>query len=85
MKEPSMTLSAEQVQATMEALGLSHQEFAAQVGCGASQMWKYQKEGLPPRMNRAVKAAILEAAESVGVLVSNAQLRETRRKLASHD
>jgi hypothetical protein len=69
----------------MEAMNLSHQEFAQQVGCGASQMWKYMHEGLPPRMNRAVKAAILDAAEEAGILPQSAALRERRRKLASHE
>ena len=76
------TLSAEQVQATIAALNTTHQEFAAQVGCGASQMWKYQKEGLPPRMNRLVRANILEAAAEAGVISHNARLRNQVQKLS---
>lgn len=76
------TLSAEQVQATIAALNTTHQEFAAQVGCGASQMWKYQKEGLPPRMNRLVRANILEAASQAGVISHNACLRNRVQKLS---
>jgi hypothetical protein len=80
--QKSPTLSAAQMQATLQALGLTHQEFAAQVGCGASQIWKYQSEGLPPRMNREVRAHILEAAAQAGVIPHNAATRATIEKLS---
>ena len=76
------TLTAEQVRATIEASGMTHQEFAEHVGCGSSQMWKYQKEGLPPRMNRQVRANILELAAQAGVLPQNARVRAHVTKLS---
>ncbi len=82
MADKSLTLSAEQVRATIEASRLSHQQFAERVGCGASQMWKYQQEGLPPRMNRLVRANILQAAAEAGVLPHNARTRASVEKLA---
>jgi transcriptional regulator with XRE-family HTH domain len=82
MKTNSLTLSAAQVQATIKALNLTHQEFAEQVGCGASQMWKYQSEGLPPRMNREVRANILDAAAQAGIITNNSATRATVTKLS---
>lgn len=82
MADKSLTLTAEQVRATIETTGLSHQQFAARVGCGASQMWKYQQEGLPPRMNRLVRAGILQAAAEAGVVPQNARVRASVQKLA---
>jgi hypothetical protein len=76
------TLTADQVRATVEASGMTHQDFAAHVGCGSSQMWKYQKEGLPPRMNRQVRANILELASQAGVLPQNARVRVLVQKLS---
>jgi len=55
------------MRAVVEASGLSRLEFAELVGCGSSQIFKYQKEGLPPRMNQAVKAHILKMAAQAGV------------------
>lgn len=63
------------MQAVVERRGLSRQEFAAQVGCGTSQLFKYEKEGLPPRMNRLVRAAILAQAMHFGVTPSTAAMR----------
>ena len=76
-------LNAEQVSQTVERSGLSRLEFSESVGCGTSQLFKYQKEGLPPRMNSHVRAAILEQAAQHGVVTSNAALREAIRKLKS--
>jgi hypothetical protein len=45
-------------------------------------MWKYQKEGLPPRMYRLVRANILEAAAQAGVISHNARLRNQVQKLS---
>jgi hypothetical protein len=75
------TLNAAQMNELLTKLGVSHQELAAQVGCGASQMWKYVQEGLPPRMNREVRAAILEQATQCGVLPQNAATRSHIAKL----
>ncbi len=88
MKSPApkpdlLHLSAAQVAATIEASGLERQAFAALVGCGTSQLWKYQHEGLPPRVNCAVRAAILEQAAAHAVIPGNAALREAIRKLKS--
>jgi hypothetical protein len=74
-------LSAAQVAATVEASGLSRGDFAAVVGCGTSQLFKYQKEGLPPRMNSEVRAALLEQAVQYSIVPSNAARREAIRKL----
>ena len=74
-------LNAEQVSETVERSGLSRLEFCESVGCGTSQLFKYQKEGLPPRMNREVRARILEQAVRLGVVQANAALRSTIRKL----
>jgi len=82
MKSTLPDLTAEQVSATVERSGLSRQEFAARVGCGTSQLFKYQKEGLPPRMNRLVQANILQVAVETEVLPSNAVLRATIAKLS---
>lgn len=82
MKPASLELSAEQVCATVEGSGLTRQEFSAHVGCGTSQLFKYQKEGLPPRMNRLVHANILQMAIEAGVLAPNAGLRATIGKLS---
>jgi hypothetical protein len=67
------TLDAAQVQATVAASGLSRLEFAERVGCGTSQLFKYQKEGLPPRMNAEVKQNILSMAVELGVIPKSAQ------------
>lgn len=75
-------LSAAQVTATVEASGLTRQEFARQVGCGTSQLFKYGQEGLPPRMDHAVRAAILQHAVQHGVITGNAALRAGIQKLA---
>jgi hypothetical protein len=76
------TLSAVQMKELLTKLDITHQELAARVGCGASQMWKYVQEGLPPRMNREVRAAILEQAAQCGVLPQNAATRAHISKLA---
>ena len=68
--------------ATIQRSGLSRQEFAATVGCGTSQLFKYQKEGLPPRMNKLVRANILEMAMEMGVLPESVALRANISKLA---
>jgi len=68
------TLNAAQVRATVAASGMSRLEFAAHVGCGTSQLFKYQKEGLPPRMNKEVKENIFNMAVQVGV-VEKSKLR----------
>jgi len=60
--------------ATVECSGLSRQEFAEKVGCGTSQIFKYQKEGLPPRMNKLVRASILEMEMEMGVLPESAAI-----------
>jgi hypothetical protein len=78
-------LTSDQVSQTVEGSGLGRQEFAALVGCGTSQLFKYQKEGLPPRMNRSVRAAILTQAVQQGVIAQNAALREAIRKLSKAD
>jgi DNA-binding transcriptional regulator YiaG len=75
-------LSADQVSETVERSGLSRQEFAAQVGCGTSQLFKYQQEGLPPRMNTLVRANILKRAVDAGVVTSNAAARSKVQKLS---
>jgi hypothetical protein len=74
-------LCAEQVSETIARSGLERLEFAESVGCGTSQLWKYSKEGLPPRMNREVRARILQHAARLGVLQPNAALRSAIRKL----
>jgi DNA-binding transcriptional regulator YiaG len=75
-------LSAAQVAVIVERTGLSREEVAQQLGCGTSQLFKYEKEGLPPRMNRAVRAAILQLGIDTGVLADNALTRATISKLA---
>ena len=75
-------LTAAQVSDTVKRSGLTRQEFAEKVGCGTSQIFKYQKEGLPPRMNRDVRAHILKAAVETGVLPPNAPLRASINKLS---
>jgi hypothetical protein len=62
--------------------GLSRDAFAHLVGCGTSQLFKYSKEGLPPRMNSGVRAAILSQAVQQEVIASNAALREAIGKLS---
>jgi hypothetical protein len=52
------------------------------VGCGTSQLFKYQKEGLPPRLNRIVHANILRMALQTGVLPQNAALLALINKLS---
>ena len=75
-------LSAAQVTAIVQRTGLTREEVAQQLGCGTSQLFKYEKEGLPPRMNRTVRAAILQLGIETQVLPGNAALRATIAKLA---
>lgn len=75
-------LSAEQVTAIVKRTGLDAQVLSEKLGCGTSQLFKYQKEGLPPRMNRQVRAAILQMGIETGVLTDNAATRATITKLA---
>lgn len=75
-------LTAEQVRETVERSGLTRQEFAAEVGCGTSQLYKYQQEGLPPWMDRLVRANILQRAMEAGVVSANATARAEVQKLA---
>lgn len=74
-------LTAHQVASIVERTGLSREEVAQQVGCGNSQLFKYEKEGLPPRMNRKVRAAILQLGVETEVLSSNAAIRAIISKL----
>jgi hypothetical protein len=60
------TLSARQMQDTVAASGWSRLEFAERMGCGQSQIFKYQREGLPPRMNPEVRERILRLAKQLG-------------------
>lgn len=69
------TLNAAQVRATVAASGMSRLEFAQYVGCGTSQLFKYEKEGLPPRMNKEVKQNIFDMAVQVGVVEKSALQR----------
>lgn len=66
----------------VERSGLERREFAEKVGCGTSQIFKYQKEGLPPRMNRLVRANILQLAVQLGVVPPGAAVRENVAKLS---
>jgi hypothetical protein len=75
-------LTAAQVTAIVERTGRSREEVAQHLGCGTSQLFKYEKEGLPPRMNRQVRAAILQLGLETQVLPVNAALRATIAKLA---
>jgi hypothetical protein len=75
-------LTASQVTETVELSGLTRQEFAADVGCGTSQIFKYQEEGFPPRMDRLVRARILRKAIEVGVVTETATARAEIDKLA---
>jgi hypothetical protein len=75
-------LSAEQVAAIVARSGRSRDELAQQLGCGTSQLFKYEKEGLPPRMNRQVRAAILQLGVETQVLPANAATRALIAKLA---
>lgn len=75
-------LTAQQVSAIVQQSGLSRQELAEQLGCGTSQLFKYQKEGLPPRMDRLVRARILQLGIDTGVLAPNALMRANVSKLA---
>jgi len=75
-------LSSEQVSAAVERSGLSRLEFAQKVGCGTSQLFKYQQEGLPPTMNKVVRANILRAAIETGVVADNAAARAEIAKLS---
>lgn len=75
-------LTAAQVSAIVERTGSSPQELCKQLGCGTSQLFKYQKEGLPPRMNRQVRAAILQLGIETGVLPDNAVARASISKLS---
>ena len=74
-------LSAAQVSTITARTGLSAQELCERLGCGTSQLFKYQKEGLPPRMNREVRAAILKLGIETGVLPDNALARASIAKL----
>ena len=80
-EDSPLHLSAEQVAETVSRSGLSRLEFCESVGCGTSQLWKYQKEGLPPSMNREVRARILQHAARLGIVQPNATLRSAMRKL----
>ena len=82
MKPKTQDLTADQVCATVERSGLTRQEFAERVGCGTSQLFKYQKEGLPPRMNKLVRAKILQSAMESGVIPQSAALRAEIAKLS---
>ena len=75
-------LSAAQVAAIVTRSGRSRDELAQHLGCGTSQLFKYEKEGLPPRMNRQVRAAILQLGTETGVLPANAGMRAIIAKLA---
>ncbi len=75
-------LSADQVCALVEKSGLTPTEVCERVGCGTSQLFKYQKEGLPPRMNRRVRAALLQLGMETGVLPANALVRASVAKLS---
>jgi hypothetical protein len=78
----SQDLTAAQMSDTVNRSGLSRGEFAERVGCGTSQLFKYQKEGLPPRLNRNVHANILRMALETGVLPRNAALLARIDKLS---
>ena len=75
-------LTAAQVTAIVQRTGPSREEVAQRLGCGTSQLFKYEKEGLPPRMNRQVRAAILQLGLETEVLPANATTRATIAKLA---
>ncbi|HEX8551080.1 MAG TPA: hypothetical protein VF681_05935 [Abditibacteriaceae bacterium] len=75
-------LTAEQVSETVKRSDLARQEFAAEVGCGTSQLFKYEKEGLPPRMDKLVRANILNRAVELGVVAQNAAARAEIKKLS---
>jgi hypothetical protein len=75
-------LSAAQVAAIVQRSGISRDQLAKQLGCGTSQLFKYEKEGLPPRMDRHVRAAILQLGMDTEVLPSNAALRGAISKLS---
>lgn len=77
-------LSSAQVGATVEHSGLSRLEFARKVGCGTSQLFKYQQEGLPPTMDKLVRANILRAAVEAGVVADNAAARSEIAKLSKN-
>lgn len=78
-------LTAAQVTAIVKSTGLSREELAQRLGCGTSQLFKYEKEGLPPRMNREVRAAILELGVETRVLPATAATRAGIAKLAKGD
>lgn len=78
-------LTAAQVTDIVQRTGLSREEVAQQLGCGTSQLFKYEKEGLPPRMNREVRAAILRLGIETKVLPANAATRATITKLSKAD
>lgn len=78
----SQDLTAVQMSDTVNRSGLSRGEFAERVGCGTSQLFKYQKEGLPPRLNRNVHANILRMALETGVLPRNSALLARIEKLS---
>jgi len=75
-------LTAVQVAEIVKATGRNREEVAELLGCGTSQLFKYEKEGLPPRMNREVRAAILQLGIETQVLPANAAMRTTISKLA---
>jgi hypothetical protein len=75
-------LTAAQVTAIVQKTGLPRDEVAQRLGCGTSQLFKYEKEGLPPRMNREVRAEILRLGIETQVLPENAATRATISKLS---
>ncbi|HEX8371886.1 MAG TPA: hypothetical protein VF585_03830 [Chthoniobacterales bacterium] len=75
-------LTAGQVCEIVRRSGLTRHDFAADVGCGTSQIFKYQEEGLPPRMNRLVRSNILRRAMEFGIVPETAAARAEIQKLA---
>ena len=75
-------LTSAQVTEIVQRTGCNREELAQQLGCGTSQLFKYEKEGLPPRMNRQVRAAILQLGIETQVLTGNAALRSVISKLS---
>jgi len=61
------TLTAEQIKAARAGAGLNQWDFAARVGCSRNQLQVYEKNGLPARMNRLVRANLLRAAKRAKV------------------
>jgi hypothetical protein len=75
-------LTAAQVAEIVQRSQRSREDLAQHFGCGTSQLFKYEKEGLPPRMNRQVRAAILQMAVETQVLPANSAIRAVISKLA---